>query len=49
MIKKNKWNLLFSSLVILLPIVFGLIFWNQLPEELTTHWGASGLADGNEG
>lgn len=46
MIKKNKWNLLFSSIVILLPIVFGLIFWNKLPEELTTHWGADGQADG---
>lgn len=46
MIKKNKWNLLFSSIVILLPIVFGLIFWNKLPEELTTHWGVDGQANG---
>lgn len=46
MIKKNKWNLLFSSIVILLPIVFGLIFWNSLPEELTTHWGINGEANG---
>lgn len=46
MIKKNKWNLLLSSIVILLPILFGLIFWNKLPEELTTHWGADGQADG---
>lgn len=46
MIKKNKWNLLFSSLVILLPIVFGLLCWNKLPEEMTTHWGTSGQADG---
>lgn len=46
MIKKNKWKLLFSSLVILLPIVFGLIFWNDLPEELTTHWGTDGQANG---
>ena len=46
MIKKNKWNLLFSSIVILLPILFGLIFWDSLPEELTTHWGADGQANG---
>ena len=46
MIKKNKWNLLFSSIVILLPIVFGLIFWDQLPAEMTTHWGIDGQADG---
>lgn len=35
-----------SSLVILLPIVFGLIFWNQLPERIATHWGADGSPDG---
>lgn len=46
MIKKNKWKLLFSSIVILLPIVFGLIFWNKLPEEMTTHWGADSQANG---
>ena len=46
MIKKNKWNLLFSSIVILLPIVFGLIFWKELPEEMTTHWGTNGQANG---
>lgn len=46
MIKKNKWNLLLSSVVILLPIVFGLIFWKALPEELTTHWGTNGQANG---
>ena len=46
MFKKNKWNLLFSSIVILLPILFGIIFWDSLPEELTTHWGADGQANG---
>ena len=46
MIKKNKWNLLFSSIVILLPVVFGLLFWHNLPEELTTHWGMDGEANG---
>lgn len=46
MIKKNKWTLLISSIVILLPVVFGLIFWNDLPEQVVTHWGADGSADG---
>ena len=46
MIKKFKWQLLFSSIVILLPIAFGLIFWENLPEQLTTHWGLDGVADG---
>lgn len=46
MIKNNKWKLLATSVVILLPIVFGLVFWNQLPEQMPTHWGADGNADG---
>ena len=46
MIKNNKWKALFSSLVILLPMLFGLIVWNKLPPVITTHWGADGIADG---
>lgn len=46
MIKKNRWKLLISSLIILLPAVFGLLFWNELPMEMTTHWGLDGQADG---
>lgn len=32
MIKKYKWGLFVSSLVILLPAVLGLIFWDKLPQ-----------------
>lgn len=46
MIKKNKGKLLVSSIVILLPIVFGLIVWNKLPEKMPTHWGVNGQVDG---
>ena len=46
MIKNNKWKLTLSSILILLPILLGLIFWNELPEQMTTHWGADGNADG---
>lgn len=46
MMKKNKWNMLISSLVILLPVVFGLIFWNKLPEQMVTNWDAHGNANG---
>lgn len=46
MIKQNKWKLLISSIMILLPIAFGLIFWNKLPQQMTTHWGLDGTADG---
>lgn len=30
MLKKNKWNILFSSLLILLPGILGLIFWDEM-------------------
>ena len=46
MMKKYKWQLVISSIVTLLPILFGVIFWNQLPASMTTHWGADGVADG---
>ena len=46
MIKNNKWKLLISSIVILLPVVVGLIFWNKLPDEMITHWGIDGVANG---
>ncbi len=46
MIKNHKWKAIISSLVILLPIVFGVIFWKQLPDSMVSHWGADGVADG---
>lgn len=47
MFKEHKKELIISSLLILLPIVFGLLLWNQLPDTLTTHWGADNQADGH--
>ena len=46
MIKNHKWKAIVSSVVILLPILFGLIMWNQLPATMTSHWGTDGVADG---
>ena len=46
MIKRNLKVLIVSSIVTLLPIVAGLILWNQLPEQMPTHWNASGEIDG---
>ena len=46
MFKKYKKQLILSSIVILLPIVFGLIMWSKLPNTFVTHWGADGAADG---
>ena len=49
MIQKNKWKLLVSSLVILLPMVVGLFLWDSLPEQMAIHWGLNGEADGFSG
>ena len=46
MLKKNKLKVVISSIIILLPILFGIIMWNDLPDIMTTHWGADGNADG---
>ena len=44
--KQNKRKIIISSLITLLPMVFGLIFWKELPEQMATHWGIDGTADG---
>lgn len=46
MLKNNKQNLIVSSILILLPIIVGLIFWNELPAQMARHWGADGSANG---
>jgi uncharacterized membrane protein len=46
MIKKNLKILIITSVVILLPILAGVILWNQLPDQLPIHWNAVGDVDG---
>ncbi|MBQ7121547.1 MAG: SdpI family protein [Clostridia bacterium] len=46
MIKNNKLTLVFSSAVILLPAVVGVILWDKLPDTMATHWNAAGESDG---
>lgn len=48
-VKKYKTTIIITTLITLLPIVFGLIIWNKLPEQVATHWGADGQADGYSG
>lgn len=45
MIKKNKWKLILSSLVILLPTLFGFAMWDQLPMQMPIQMGGNGGAD----
>ena len=46
MIKKNWKVLTLTTIVMLLPVLAGLILWNQLPEKMPTHWNAAGEVDG---
>ena len=46
MIKENKKMLLITLGIILLPIIMGLLLWNQLPDTVVTHWGANNQPDG---
>ncbi len=43
---KNKWMMLVTSVVILLPILGGVVLWDKLPEEIPYHWGINGEVDG---
>lgn len=45
MIKKYKWKLLISSILILIPALFGLIIWQQIPSQMPTHFGIDGNPD----
>lgn len=44
--KKNKWKIILSCILTLLPMLFGIIFWDALPEQMATHWGIDGNVDG---
>ena len=46
MIKRNLWKAIIASIVTLLPIAVGVIFWDSLPDITGTHFGPSGTADG---
>ena len=46
MIKKNLKLLIVATLVILLPIVAGVVLWEQIPEEVPIHWNMQGEVDG---
>ena len=43
---KNKKQMFWASAVILLPLVIGVLLWDKLPDQIATHWGFNGKADG---
>lgn len=44
-LKANWKKICISCLLTLTPILVGLCLWNDLPDMMTTHWGADGVAD----
>lgn len=46
MIKENKWKVIITTFITLVPIIVGLILWKKLPGEIPTHWNAEGVIDG---
>ena len=46
MIKKNLKVLIITSIITLLPVLAGVILWNQLPDPMPSHWNAAGEVDG---
>ena len=46
MIKRNKWILIISSAVILLPMLVGVFGGDVLPDSVAIHWGIDGQPDG---
>lgn len=46
MLKKNKYKIIVTTLVTLLPVLIGVEFWHQLPEKMATHFGVDGTPDG---
>ena len=46
MFKQYKKTLILTSLIMLIPMIIGLLLWNQLPERVPSHWGINGEVDG---
>ena len=46
MIKKHLKSLIIATLILLLPVLAGVILWDQLPAQMPTHFNAAGEVDG---
>ena len=49
MIKKYKNTIIITSLLTLVPVLIGLLMWNQLPEQVPIHFNIQGEADDYSG
>ncbi len=46
MLKANRKTLIITSIVTLLPVLIGIIYWNRLPDVMATHFGMNNEANG---
>ncbi len=46
MLKENKKTLIIASIVTILPVLIGIIYWNRLPDVMATHFGMNNEANG---
>ncbi|MBQ9248744.1 MAG: SdpI family protein [Oscillospiraceae bacterium] len=46
MLKANKKTLIITSIVTVLPMLIGLVFWGRLPDVMATHFGMHNEANG---
>ena len=46
MLKANKKTLLITSIVTVLPVLIGLLYWSRLPDVMATHFGMHNEANG---
>ena len=44
--KKYLRILIITTIITLLPMLVGVILWNQLPDQMPIHWNAEGEVDG---
>ena len=46
MLRSNRKTLMITSIVTILPMLIGIIFWNRLPDVMATHFGLNNEANG---
>ena len=46
MFKQYKKTLILTSLVLLIPMIVGLLLWDELPDPMPSHWNIHGEFDG---
>ncbi|MDO4939864.1 MAG: SdpI family protein [Lachnospiraceae bacterium] len=49
MLKKNKWNIIISIIITLLPVAVGLLLWDKLPDQIATHFDMNNQPNGWSG